>query len=313
MTPTATERRNRPVVLLTGGTSGIGRAAARQLAARNVTVIITGRRRANGAAALDEIQDAHPGGEGAFYRTDFAEQRDVRRLARDVQADFDRLDVLINNAGTGQGERTLTDDGLELTFAVNYVAPFLLTNLLVPRLRESAPARVLSTVTVAQHDKAYDMREADLSNLGAVATGESFELEQAYVNSKLALLLFTYELADRLAGTGVTAASVNPGLIGTTDITRNAPLGGTKVSHWIAALLARIAPVGPIETEATAGEMLVHHAMDQELPDGEGVYFDRWEQADPESRATDQTLRDRLWTFTADLVGLTETGAMRRA
>jgi NAD(P)-dependent dehydrogenase (short-subunit alcohol dehydrogenase family) len=309
MTQTAPERRDRTVVLLTGGTSGIGRAAARQLAARDVTVLVTGRRRAKGEAALEEIRDAHPRGEGAFYRTDFADQGDVRRLARDVQTDFDRLDVLVNNAGTGQAERKLTDDGLEFTFAVNYVAPFLLTNLLVTRLRESAPSRVLSTVTVAQHDRAYDMREADLSDLDAVATGESFHLEQAYVDSKLALLLFTYELADRLSGTGVTAASVNPGLIGTTDITRNAPLGGTRVSHWLAALVARVAPLGPIETEATAGETLVHHAIDQELPDGEGAYFDRWERAEPEPRAQDQTLRERLWAYTAELTDLTEVGS----
>lgn len=193
------------------------------------------------------------------------------------------------------------------------MAPFLLTNLLVPRLRESAPARVLSTVTVAQHDKAYDTREADLSDLDAVATGDSFNLEQAYVNSKLALLLFTYELADRLAGTGVTAASVNPGLIGTTDITRNVPPGGTRVSHWIAALVARIAPLGPIETEATAGEILVHHALDQELPDGEAAYFDRWERAEPEPRATDQTLRERLWAYTAELADLPEVEPMGSA
>ena len=306
MAPPVTERQNRTVVLLTGGTSGIGRAAARQLAARGVAVLITGRRRAKGEAALDEIQHAHPDGEGAFYRVDFADQDAVRRLARDVQADYDRLDVLVNNAGTGQAERTLTEDGLELTFAVNYVAPFLLTNLLVPRLCESSPARVLSTVTVAQHDHAYDMGEADLSDFDAVAKGDSFNLEQAYVNSKLALLLFTYELADRLAGTGVTAASVNPGLIGTTDITRDAPLGGTKLSPWIAAFVARIAPLGPIETEATAGELLVHHALDQELPDGTGTYFDRWDRADPDPRAEDQTLRKRLWTYTAAQTDLSE-------
>ncbi|WP_433633394.1 SDR family NAD(P)-dependent oxidoreductase [Halomicrococcus sp. NG-SE-24] len=306
MDPTITERQNRTVVLLTGGTSGIGRAAARQLAARGVAVLITGRRRAKGEAALDEIQDAHPSGEGAFYRVDFANQDDVHRLARDVKTDYDRLDVLVNNAGTGQAEKNLTDDGLELTFAVNYVAPFLLSNLLVPRLRESTPARVLSTVTVAQHDHAYDMGEADLSDFDAVANGASFNLEQAYVNSKLALLLFTYELADRLAGTGVTAASVNPGLIGTTDITRDAPLGGTKVSHWIAALVARIAPLGPIETEETAGELLVHHALEQELPDGTGTYFDRWERADPDPRAEDRTLREQLWADTAALTGLSE-------
>lgn len=292
-----------PTVLLTGGTSGIGRAAARQLAERGATVLITGRRRQHGEAALAEIRDAHPDDAGAFYQVDFAELDAVRELAETIETDYDRLDVLVNNAGTGRDTRVLTDDGIELTFAVNYVAPFLLTNLLVPRLRESAPARVLNTVTLAKH-----MREADFKDLDTVATGEyePFEMVPAYLNSKLALLVFTYELADRLAGTGVKATCFNPGLVGSTDVTRNAPFGGTKLLHWVGSLVARIRPVGPIETEESAGEMLTHHALDQDLPDGEGTYFGRWHRADPGPRAHDEELRDQLWEYTASLADLSK-------
>lgn len=307
-----------PTVLLTGGTSGIGRAAARQLAARGATVLVTGRRREKGEAALAEIRDAHPESTGAFYRTDFADLSAVRRLAEDVRSEYDRLDVLVNNAGTGRSTRTLTDDGIETTFAVNYVAPFLLTNLLVPRLRESAPARVLNTVTVARHDSAADMRGADLSDLDAVAAGDydidpaetpgdddSFDPDHAYVNSKLALLLFTYELADRLAGTGVNAACFHPGLIGASDISRHMPLR-LKLFFAVAGLVARVAPVRGLETPEGAGETLVHHALDRDLPDGDGSYFNQRDRTDPLPRAHDEELRTRLWEYTADLVELSE-------
>lgn len=294
-------------VLLTGGTSGIGRAAARKLAEREATVIVTGRRRQNGEAALQEIRDAHPNDEGAFYQVDFADLDAVRQLALDIKTDYDRLDVLVNNAGTGQARRTLTDDGIELTFAVNYVAPFLLTNLLVPRLRESDPARVLNTVTVAQHGAFADMRSADLSDLDAVATGayEPYDLDHAYLNSKLALHVFTYELADRLAETDVTVACFHPGWIGTSDITRNASLP-TTILFRLAGLVAHVAPVGQLETRTGAADVLVHHALDQPLPDDEGAYFDREARADPDPRATDEERRAHLWEYSADLVGLAE-------
>lgn len=317
------------VVLLTGGTSGIGRAAARQLAERGATVLVTGRRRRKGEAVLDEIRAAHPDGAGEFYPVDFADLGGVRQLAADVKADYDRLDVLVNNAGTGEPERTLTEDGIEKTFAVNYVAPFLLTNLLVPRLCDSPPARVLNTVTVARHDSLADMRGAVLSNLEVVATGDynfnpeetpgadtPFDPTRAYVNSKLALLLFTYELAARLAGTGVTVACFHPGLIGATDFPRHMPLR-LKMFYRTAALTARITPlagilfgtdiVDELETQESAGETLVHLALDQELVDGEGAYFDQRDRTAPGPWPHDEALRTRLWKYTATLTGLTET------
>lgn len=322
----------RRTVLLTGGTSGIGRAAARQLAARGAIVLVTGRRQENGDRVLAEIQGANPDGRGAFYRADFADLDDIRHLAAEITSDYDRLDVLINNAGTGVPERILTDEGIEKTIAVNYVAPFLLTNLLVPRLRESAPARVLNTVTAAQHDFLADMQDADLSDLETVATGdydfepeetpgdlEHFDPNRAYVNSKLALLLFTYEIADRLAGTGVTVACFHPGLIGLTDFPRHMPIRH-KAFYWAAGLASRVTSlagvffgdelVDELATKEEAGETLVHLALDQNLMDGEGAYFDKGDRTDPGSRAHDTELRDHLWEFTADLVDLSGTVTM---
>lgn len=318
-----------PIVLLTGGTSGIGRAAARQLAVRGEIVLVTGRRQKKGERVLAEIREASPESAGAFYRADFADLDDVRQLAAEIKSDYDRLDVLVNNAGTGVPQRILTDAGIEKTMAVSYVAPFLLTNLLVPRLRESAPACVLNTVTTAQHDSLADMQDADLSDLETVATGDydfdpeetpgdlkHFDPTHAYVNSKLALLLFTYELADRLAGTGVKVACFHPGLIGLTDFPRHMPTR-LKAFYWAAGLASRITPlagvlfgdelVDELATKEGAGEMLVHHALEQDLTDGEGAYFDKWDKTDPGSRANDTELRAHLWEFTADLVDLSET------
>lgn len=315
--------------LLTGGTSGIGRSAARQLAARGVNVVVTGRRQEKGERVLAEIQAAHPDGSGDFYQANFADLDDVRDLAAEINSKYDRLDALINNAGTGTSERILTEDGIEKTFAVNYVAPFLLTNLLVPLLEESAPARVLNTVTAAQHDSLASMDGADLTDLETVATGnydfdpaetpgdlEHFHPTRAYVNSKLALLLFTYELAARLGGTGVTAACFHPGLIGLTDFSRHMPLR-LKAFYWAAGLLSRITPlasvlfgeeiVDELATKDAAGETLVAHTLDSDFTDGEGTYFDKTERADPGAPAHDAELRARVWEFTADLVDLSQT------
>lgn len=318
-------------VLLTGGTSGIGRAAARHLAARGAKVVITGRRQEKGERVLAEIQAAHPNGAGEFYQADFADLEDVRDLATSITTHYSGLDALVNNAGTGTAERILTKDGIEKTFAVNYVAPFLLTNLLVPLLKESTPARVLNTVTAAHHDSLASMESADLTDLEAVATGDydfdpaetpgdlqHFHPTRAYVNSKLAFLLFTYELAARLEGSGVTVACVHPGLIGLTDFSRHMPLR-LKVFYWAAGLLSRFTPlagvlfdddlVDDLATQDAAGETLVSHTQDTEVPDGEGAYFDKEDQADPLPAAHDAELRARLWEFSADLVDLSETDA----
>jgi NAD(P)-dependent dehydrogenase (short-subunit alcohol dehydrogenase family) len=187
----------------------------------------------------------------------------------------------------------------------------------------SAPSRVLNTVTVAQHDSAVDMRDADLSDLEAVAAGEydfdpdatpgaddSFDPDHAYVNSKLALLLFTYELADRLAGTGVTVTSFNPGLVGATDISRHMPLR-QKLFFQVAGLAARVTPISGLATQEEAGETLVHHGLDQDLPEGAGTFFDQRDRTDPGPRAHDGDLRGELWRFTANLADCAETISRR--
>ena len=284
------------VVLLTGGTSGIGREAAERLAAGGATVLFTGRDRAAGEEVLSAVRSAAPEGDGAFYRVDFADFDAVRDLARDVRADYDRLDALVNNAGTSRNERRTTEDGIELTFAVNHLAPFLLTNLLAPRLRASAPARVVTT-TSGLHEN------GSLSNLDAVVRGENFDGLDAYADSKLANVLFTVELADRLAESGVTANCVHPGWIPSTNLVRNAT-GFSKLFTTAAALVAGVVPIGPFESVEGAADALVSLTTSDAVADVSGAYFDRRERTSPARAATDAELRRRLWERSADLVGL---------
>jgi NAD(P)-dependent dehydrogenase (short-subunit alcohol dehydrogenase family) len=193
-------------VLVTGGTGGIGKATAAGLAVLGAHVAITGRDRARADAAAAEIRTA-TGGQVDVFVADLSSQADVRRLASDVLAKLPRIDVLVNNVGGYWNTRHVTADGLERTFAVNHLAPFLLTQLLLDRLQESAPARV---VTVSSN--AHAAGRIDFDDL----QGErSYSGERAYSQSKLANILFTYELVRRLSGTSVTANALHPGVVRT--------------------------------------------------------------------------------------------------
>ncbi len=196
-TATTTATMTGKTVLVTGGTSGIGGATAAALAALGARVGIVGRDTQRTRAHAEAIQAQTPGAQVDVFVADLAEQAQVRRLAQDVLAAYPRLDVLVNNAGGFWSTRQTTVDGLERTFALDHLAPFLLTNLLLDRLRDSAPARV---VTVSSG--AHSAGRIDFDDL----QGERrYSGMQAYSQAKLANVLFTYELARRLAGSGATA------------------------------------------------------------------------------------------------------------
>ena len=193
-------------VLVTGGTGGIGRATAVGLAAMGASVAIVGRDRERTEDAVREIRESSGGHPDAFV-ADMSVQAEVRRLADEVLGALPRIDVLVNNVGGYWDTRHVTADGLERTFALNHLAPFLLTHLLLDRLRASAPARI---VTVSSG--AHSMGRIDFDDLG----GErSYSGMRAYSQSKLANILFTYELARRLGACGVTANALHPGMVRT--------------------------------------------------------------------------------------------------
>ena len=263
--------------LVTGGNSGIGLEAAKTLARQGATVLITGRDRARGEAAASELRGLGSP-EAAFLPADLRTMAAVRALAEEVRQRCDRLDVLINNAGLIVPERRLTADGLEETFAVNHLATFLLTNALRPLLAAAGNARV---VTVAS-DAHRSLRTLDFDNLQGEKRYRPF---QAYSQSKLENVLFTYELARRWAGTGVAATCLHPGVV-LTPIWRNA--------KGILGLFA--ACIKPFMISAgKGGASVARLAVAPELAGVTGRYFHRDAERQSTPLTYDPAVAERLW------------------
>lgn len=283
------------VALVTGSTSGIGRVTALRLAERGATVLVTGRDESRGREVANAIGNADPAADAELFLADLADQDAVRDLCRRVRERHDRLDLLINNAGTWQGKRRLTDDGIEFTFAVNHLAPFLLTNGLAPLLRESAPARVV-TVSSGLH------RNADL-DLETVAERPDYDGRDAYSDSKLANVLFTYELADRLDGAGVSAFAVHPGAIPGTSLAREA--GVLSKYLWNAfAYLPDVLAGSVFKGVEDGAETVVYAATSPDLDGVTGEYVADGERRRSSPASYDEELQADLWELSAELTGL---------
>jgi NAD(P)-dependent dehydrogenase (short-subunit alcohol dehydrogenase family) len=274
-------------VLITGGTGGIGRAAAIGLASLGARVGITGRDRVRAEQAAAEItrESDNPGVD--VFVADLSSQAEVRRLAAEVLAVYPRLDVLLNNVGGFWAHRHVTADGLEHTFALNHLAPFLLTSLLLERLTASAPARIVTVSSGAQ-----SMGKIDFDDL----MGErKYSGQRAYNQSKLANVMFTYELARRLEGTGVTATALHPGMTSTA-------FGAEDMARGWGPLIAvmRLFMKSPQGGAATP----VYLASSPEVEGVTGRYFaDRKSKKSHES-SYDTAITARLWQVSADLAGL---------
>ncbi len=201
------------VALVTGSTSGLGRELAFRLGARGDHVIVHGRSEERGAEVVDAINAEGPGS-ARFYRADLASLADVRQFAETLLADYDRLDLLINNAGFGSApdERLLTEDGHEYRFQVNYLSTFLLTHMLMPRILDSAPARIVNVSSGAQTP--IDFTDVMIEN--------DFSGRRAYAQSKLAQIMFTHDLAEELEGTGIVVGSLHPATYMPTGMVRRA-------------------------------------------------------------------------------------------
>ncbi|MFJ8579482.1 SDR family oxidoreductase [Micromonospora sp. NPDC093277] len=268
------------VCLVTGGTSGIGRETAARLAEFGATVVVVGRDAERGRAAVTEIRHRAPGTEVDLLTADMSSLAEVRRLAAAVLEKYDRLDVLDNNAGVITLKQQFTVDGYETMFAVNHLAPFLLTNLLRERLVDSAPARVITVASNAH-------RSAKQIPWDELARGEP-----SYPLSKLANILFTVELASRLRGTGVVANCLHPGLIRTRL--------GREVRGVAKLLVAAAKPfMGSVQTGAATP---VYLASAPEAAEVTGGYFFRGKQIEASSLARDPEAAARLWTLSEELV-----------
>jgi NAD(P)-dependent dehydrogenase (short-subunit alcohol dehydrogenase family) len=273
-------------VLVTGATSGIGKATALGLAAMGTHLAITGRDTSRTEAAAREIRAAGGGPVDAFV-ADLSEQSGVRRLAAEVLQQLPRVDVLVNNVGGCWDSRHVTTDGLERTFALNHLAPFLLTQLLLDRLKDSAPARVVNVSSNAHRGGRIDFDDLQ---------GESsYSGARAYNQSKLANLLFTYELARRLAGTSVTANALHPGVVSTS-------FGAEEPGRVQRLLVPLIRPF--MKTPVRGAETSVHLASAPELKQVTGRYFVHSRAATSSTTSRDRGLAARLWQLSDDLVGL---------
>ena len=267
-------------ILITGATDGLGRALATQLAAHGTTLLIHGRDEVRGQQTLEHIR-ARTGNDNLHWlRADFASLHEVRALAQQVTREHDGLDALVNNAGIGatsaggDGRRMESRDGYELRFAVNYLAGYLLTRSLLPLLERSAPARIVNVSSAGQAPIDFD----------DVMLEQHYSGVQAYCQSKLALVMLTFDLAEELEGSGVTANCLHPGTYMPTNMVRQ----------------AGVEPVTPLEDGIAATMRLINS------PEVEGInghYFDGISESAPHPQAEDPEARRRLRELSAELTG----------
>lgn len=274
-------------VLVTGATNGIGLEAARVLAGLGHSILLHGRDAARGEAAL-KVLSTTGGPQARYLQADFASLAEVRGLAAAVAGAVPGLDVLINNAGCVNFTRSVTVDGYERTFAVNHLAPFLLTNLLLPMLRRQAPARIVTVASRAHRDQRIDFDD--------LMSTRGYRARRTYGRSKLANILFTRALARRLAGSGVTANSLHPGIVAT----------GLGQNNALARVMVRLIQALRGISVAEGARTTLYLATSPDVENVNGGYFSECRPAPlltaPE--AVDEPVAERLWRVSEELVGL---------
>jgi NAD(P)-dependent dehydrogenase (short-subunit alcohol dehydrogenase family) len=274
--------------VITGATSGIGLEAAEELARRGAALILVGRDARRAEAARERIVGRVKGASVALRLADLSRLAELRRLAADLLAKAGRIDVLVNNAGAFFDRHALTEDGWERTFALNHMSYFVLANLLLPRLRESAPARIVNVASEAHRGAVLDF-----SDLAGRRGAKGWP---AYRRSKLANILFTAELARRLGGDGVSVNCLHPGFVAT----RFGDAGNTLPTRLLLGLAKRFAAISPQEGART----IVHLASAPEVATLSGRYFIKSREARPSPAAQDEAAARRLWDESARLAGL---------
>ncbi|HJU19007.1 MAG TPA: SDR family NAD(P)-dependent oxidoreductase [Stellaceae bacterium] len=273
-------RLNGKTALVTGSTDGVGRLVACRLGTAGARVLVHGRDAERGARVVSEIEGG--GGSATFVPADFADLAEVRRLAAAVRQTTDRLDILVNNAGIGTAGsvRQESADGFELRFAVNYLAGFLLTSLLLPLIKASAPARIVNVSSAGQQP--IDFTDVMLTR--------GYSGARAYCQSKLAQILFTIDLAAALAGAGVTVTCLHP-------------------ATYMDTAMVRRAGVTPLSTVEEGAEAILNLAASPAPAGRTGLYFNGRREAKAQAQAYDAEARRRLRTISLELTGLFSDGS----
>ncbi len=277
------------VCLVTGATSGIGQATALGLARQGATLVIVARSPERGEAARRAIEQAS-GASVDLLLADLSSQTSVRQLAATFLQRYDRLHVLLNNAGVFLTRRHLTSDGIEMTLAVNHLAPFLLIQLLLPRLKESAPARIVNVCSGAHYSGKIDLSNFQLER--------GYNVWRAYAQSKLAMLLCSYKLARQLEGSSVTVNCLNPGFVFTNMGMSNV---GPRTQALARAVLSRLG-----SSPEKGAQTSLYLAMSPAVEGTSGLYVDQLRVRTSSTSSYDQTLQERVWEASCKLVGLAE-------
>ena len=262
-------------ILITGATDGIGKLTALALAKKAAHVLVHGRNTEKVHNVVEEIKTKSGNRKIDGLTADLSSLDDVRKLAGEVIEKFSEVDILINNAGVGFADERYSKDGYELRFAVNYLAPFLLTHLLLPVIKNAAPSRIVNVSSAGQSP----------INFNDIMLEKNFNATQAYCQSKLALIMFTIDLAETLKDENITVNSLHPGTYLDTNMVRR----------------ANINPMGKAETGADA---VVYLATSLELSNVTGKYFNVKNEARAESQAYNKQARKRLWELSLEFTGL---------
>ena len=279
---------NGKICLVTGATNGIGKATAQALAQMGATVVIVGRNAPKTAQLVKEIRAASGNKNVDSLLADLSSQQEVRRLANEFKSKYSHLHVLLNNAGAVFMQRQLSMDGIEMTFALNHLASFLLTNLLLDTIKASAPARIINVSS-----NAHTTGKIEFDNL----QGERVYSPRVYENSKLANILFTMELARRLEGTGVTVNALHPGFVATGFAKNNGKVMAALVSIF-APLVAR--------SPAKGAETSIYLASSPRVDGITGKYFYDSQVISTAPQATDMVVARKLWDVSAEMVHLAD-------
>lgn len=278
--------------MVSGATSGIGEATALALAQQGADVIVVGRNPQKGAATVNKIKTRTSNFSVKFMLADLSSQKDIRRLAEQFKSNYQRLDVLVNNAGGMFLSRQETIDGYEMTLALNHLAYFLLTNLLIEPLKASGMARIIN-VSSSAHWSCTEIKFDDLQ------FKKEYNGKKAYAQSKLANILFTYEVNRRLHGSGITVNAVHPGAV-ITNFRRNN--GWISWARHVIAYLRTRELVGPIEGAKTS----VYLATSPEVEGVSGKYFVNLKAVTSSNASYDEEVAMRLWEVSLGLSGLSK-------
>jgi len=271
------------ICLITGANSGIGKETAKELARMGAQVVMVCRNKEKGESVRSEIINEIGNSKIDLLLCDLSYPDQIRNLATKFRTKYRKLHVLINNAGVMLSNRMMTKEGIEMNFAVNYLAPFLLTCSLLDVLKESAPSRIINISSAAHRMAMLDFEDLQCENI-------KYKLFKVYGKSKLALMLFTYELSRRLEGTGVTANAIHPGLVNT-----NLGRDQSKFSQWFAKLFFK-SPLKGAETS-------IYLASSPDVEGITGKYWIKKEQRDSSENSYNEEDAKKLWNMTAKITG----------